>query len=181
MVPIPQPLVLTLKLDQTTFNLFDELRQQHFPPEKNFLPAHVTLFHALPGEHESDIRQTLQTRCAQVQRLSLHFPTPRFLGRGVAVDVYCPELAQLQNHLAVGWSTWLSRQDQQGYRPHITIQNKVASDEARHLYEQLLNGWKPFNGYGEGLLLWYYKGGPWALADEVLLTTKPEEPLPSGS
>lgn len=77
MTPIPQPLVLTLKLDQTTFDLFNELRQQHFPPERNFLPAHVTLFHALPGEHELNIRQTLQTLRLN-QRLSLHFPTPDF-------------------------------------------------------------------------------------------------------
>lgn len=176
MITAPQPLILTLKLDQATFNLLNELRQQHFPPEKNFLPAHVTLFHALPSEHESSIRQTLQTLCSQAPRLSLHFPAPRFLGKGVAVDIHCPELARLRSRLVVGWSAWLGRQDQQGYRPHVTIQNKVASNKARQLYEQLVNGWSPFNGYGEGLLLWYYKGGPWTLADEVLFTTKLEEP-----
>lgn len=172
MTPTPQPLVLTLKLDQTTFDLFNELRQQHFPPERNFLPAHVTLFHALPGEHELNIRQTLQT--LRLQRLSLHFPTPRFLGRGVAIEVHCPELTQLRNHLAAIWNEWLSKQDRQGYRPHITIQNKAASNDVRQLYEQLVKSWKPCNGSGEGLLLWYYKGGPWVLADEVLFATKME-------
>jgi hypothetical protein len=29
-------------LDQSSFNLFNGLRQQHFPVDRNFLPAHVT-------------------------------------------------------------------------------------------------------------------------------------------
>lgn len=30
----------------------------------------------------------------------------------------------------------------------------------------MTNDWQPFEGYGEGLLLWYYLGGPWKLLDE---------------
>ncbi|MBW4417926.1 MAG: 2'-5' RNA ligase family protein [Myxacorys californica WJT36-NPBG1] len=162
------PLVLTLKLDQSTFDGFNELRQQHFPPARNFIPAHISLFHALPGEQESSIRQTLQTLCSQTPTLSLEFPKPRFLGKGVAVEVQAPELVRLHQRLATQWSDWLTAQDRQGYRPHITIQNKVASDDARQLYEQLTDEWKRFNGVGEGLLLWQYQGGPWALVEEFL-------------
>jgi hypothetical protein len=61
---------------------------------------------------------------------------------------------------------WLSPQDRQGYRPHVTIQNKVMPDEARQLYDRLEGEWKPFMGYGEGLMLWYYQGGPWKLVSE---------------
>jgi 2'-5' RNA ligase len=160
------PLILTLKLDQKTFSYFDQLRQQHFPPERNFLPAHITLFHALPGDQESSIQQTLQQFCSQTSVLSLAFPKLRFLGKGVAVKVDCPELVQLRQQLAKNWNGWLSRQDQQGYRPHITIQNKTTAETARQLYDQLVNEWQPFEGSGEGLLLWYYKGGPWELVDE---------------
>lgn len=160
------PLILTLKLDRTTFEFFNELRQQHFPPERNFLPAHITLFHALPGEEELSIQQTLQSLSTDTASLPLLFSQPRFLGKGVAIEVKCSELVQLRQQLATTWNMWLSKQDQQRYQPHVTIQNKVTSEEARQLYNQLVSNWDSINGYGEGLLLWYYKGGPWELAGE---------------
>lgn len=166
MAETPLPLILTLKLDRQTFSYFDQLRQQYFPPEKNFLSAHITLFHTLPQDQESSIQQTLQQLCSCTPTLSLTFPTLRFLGKGVAVDVDCADLIQLRQQLRQNWNSWLTRQDQQGYRPHITIQNKTTPDAARQLHDQLARQWKPLNGYGEGLLLWYYKGGPWELASE---------------
>jgi len=160
------PLILTLKLDPKTFSYFDQLRQQHFPSQKNFLSAHVTLFHSLPVEQKSSLEKTLQDLCAHTPVLVLTFATLRFLGKGVAAEVDCPELIHLHQQLARQWHPWLSRQDQQGYRPHITIQNKVTPDQARSLYGQLTHEWKPFQGKGEGLLLWYYRGGPWELANQ---------------
>jgi 2'-5' RNA ligase len=172
MQPISSPLILTLKLDQTTFEQANTLRQQYFPPERNFLPAHVTLFHALPGDQYFSIHQTLQTLCFQTSRMSLHLPTLRFLGKGVAIEISSPEFIQLRQTLAKTWSKWLSVQDQQGYRPHITVQNKVAPEAARRLHKQLMDEWQPLNGYAEGLLLWYYRGGPWELADEFSFDAK---------
>ena len=166
----PAPLVLTLKLDPIAFERLNLLRQQHFPAKRNFLPAHVTLFHALPGDQESAIRQTLQTLCRQTSKLSVRFPTLRSLGRGVAIAIESPKLIEVRNQLAQGWSSELSAQDRQGYRPHVTIQNKVTSDEARCLYEQLSQTWQPIEGSGEGLLLWHYRGGPWELAAEFEFT-----------
>lgn len=168
--PHYSPLILTLKLDQTTFEQANILRQKYFPSERNFLPAHVTLFHALPGEQEIAISQALQTICSQTLKISLCLPTLRFLGRGVAIEIDAPNLVQLRQTLAKSWNQWLTAQDQQGYRPHITIQNKVTSTEARQLYDQLKNKWQPINGSGEGLLLWYYRGGPWELANEFSFT-----------
>jgi 2'-5' RNA ligase len=167
----PQPLVLTLKLDSLAFAILNDLRQQHFPSERNFLPAHITLFHALPGDREKDIQQTLQSFCLQTSPLPLSFPKLRFLGKGVAVEVACPELILLHKELADRWNSWLTPQDQQKYRPHVTIQNKVATEEARRLYEQLANNWQALEGRGEGLLLWYYQGGPWELAGEFAFTS----------
>lgn len=166
------PIILTLKLDQVAFEQTNALRQRYFPPERNFLPAHVTLFHALPGEQEIAISQFLQTICAQTPKVALCLSTLRFLGRGVAIEIDSPRLVQLRQTLAKSWSQWLTAQDQQGYRPHITIQNKVTSTEARQLYEELKAGWQPSSGYGEGLLLWYYKGGPWELVNEFPFTTE---------
>lgn len=160
------PLILTLKLEQVAFERLNSLRREHFPLERNVLPAHLTLFHALPGDQQAAIQEQLRLICATTPVLPLHFPTPRLLGRGVAIKVEAPELMMLRNQLATTWSTWLSAQDQQGYRPHITIQNKVTSEEARRLYTALAGSWEPFLAVGEGLLLWRYLGGPWTLVDE---------------
>ena len=100
----------------------------------------------------------------------MRFSTLRSLGQGVAIDLESAALLEVRNQLAQGWSSGLSAQDRQGYRPHVTIQNKVTADEARHLYEQLSQTWQPIEGLGEGLLLWHYRGGPWELADEFEFT-----------
>jgi len=48
-----QPLILTLKLDEESQAFFDKQRALYFPPERNFLKAHLTLFHQLPDEPET--------------------------------------------------------------------------------------------------------------------------------
>ncbi len=156
------PLILSLRLDGASFALLNDLRKQHFPPQRNHLDAHVTLFHALPGEEETRIKSELAAICARTSVLPLSFPRPRFLGRGVAVDIECPELIRLRADLAKNWREWLNAQDAQGWKhPHVTIQNKVAPDVARALFEELNQEWQPMNGQGEGLNLWRYLGGPW--------------------
>ena len=37
----------------------DGLRRAHYPPERNRLRAHVTLFHALPPSSEGEVRRLL--------------------------------------------------------------------------------------------------------------------------
>ncbi|MEP0921019.1 2'-5' RNA ligase family protein [Leptolyngbya sp. FACHB-711] len=159
------PLVLTLKLDSASFDRLNQLRQEYFPSHRNFLPAHVTLFHALPGNQETSIRETLQIACANTARFPLAFPTLRFLGRGFAAEIEAPELIQLQHQLMADWHSELTPQDRQKYKPHVTIQNKVSPEVAKPQYEQAARAWQPLSGFGEGLLLWYYKGGPWELVE----------------
>lgn len=175
MQPLSSSLILTLKLDQPTFDYANTLRQQHFPPERNLVPAHITLFHALPGEQVTAIEQCLQRHCDRTARIALRLSTLRFLGAGVAIAVDSPELIQLRQALAQPWSDWLKPQDRQGYRPHITIQNKVPPTFAQLLYDQLLAQWQPLDGYGEGLLLWYYRNGPWELAQEFPFQESPPD------
>lgn len=162
----PSPFILTLKLDHASFDVLDDLRARHFPPERNFLPAHVTLFHALPGEEEQAIVATLHELCAQTTALPLSFPKLRLLGKGVAVEIESADLIEMRKHLATTWDAWLGTQDRQGFRPHVTIQNKVTPVAARRLFDALGRTWQPFDGCGEALLLWHYRGGPWELAGE---------------
>lgn len=166
----PAPLIVTLKLDDSTLAWANQFRQQYFPPERNFLSAHVTLFHALPGDQLAAIQAQLTQRCAQTSRLPVHYPTLRFLGQGVAIALECPALVELRQALAATWKDWLTPQDRQAFRPHITIQNKVSPDIARHTYAELLSTWQPVDGYGEGLVLWSYQGGPWERLQEFWFT-----------
>jgi 2'-5' RNA ligase len=158
--PAP-PLILTLALDARSFATLDALRARHFPPERNQVPTHLTLFHALPGDQLPDIREVLQELAARTRPLALSFPTLRFLGRGVAVGVDGGGLLRLREQLAHRWSDWLSAQDRQRFRPHVTIQNKARPTEARALHDSLVTSWRGFSGHGEALLLWRYLGGPW--------------------
>jgi 2'-5' RNA ligase len=146
--------------------VLNQLRQQHFPPRRNFLSAHITLFHALPAEQETLVRDTLTEVCQRTPTIPLHFNSLRFLGRGVAIEVDSPPLLALRRELAAAWQDFLTPQDRQGYRPHVTIQNKVTPDMARHLFEGLSSTWEPFEGHSEALLLWRYRGGPWEAAGE---------------
>ena len=159
---VAPPLILTLKIDDTTFTRLDQLRKAHFPSDRNFLAAHITLFHALPGDQMESICATLRKVCAATPSIALALPSVRFLGRGVAITVECPPLLDLRRQLADRWQGWLTPQDRQRYQPHVTIQNKVDPAVARNLYEQLTATWQPLAGLGEGLLLWRYLGGPWA-------------------
>jgi len=156
-----QPCILTLKLDEHSFSFLNGLRGTCFPPERNFIPAHITLFHSLPGEEEPTLVETLHSLCNRTEVVVLSFPGARFLGRGVAIEVRGSGLMAVRKRLASLWPHWLSAQDRQGFRPHVTIQNKVPAVRARRLFESLQKTWQPFDGKGEGLLLWRYQGGPW--------------------
>ena len=58
-MPGSPPLIVTAALDEAAFAWFDDLRRAHFHPLRNRVPAHLTLFHALPGEHEARVVEAL--------------------------------------------------------------------------------------------------------------------------
>ena len=165
------PLIVTLKLDTVSFEKLDRLRRAHFPPERNFLSAHVTLFHALPSEELPTIRSHLQQICAQTKPIYIEFPRVRMLGRGVAIEVRSVDLQHLHDRLAACFSAWLTPQDRQRFRPHATIQNKVLPQQARELYDSLAPKWEMPSGQSTGLVLWEYRGGPWLGIEEFLFTS----------
>lgn len=161
-----QPLILTLWLDTNSARQFNELRQRYFPRERNYLEAHLTLFHVLATAAESRIRADLGEICARTSELDLNYPGPRFLGKGNAIEVESGELVALRRELSSKWRALLGAQDSRVIKPHITIQNKVTPDKARALFDQVSRDWQPFGGVGAGLLLWCYQGGPWDAAGQ---------------
>ena len=114
--------VLTLRMDELSFARLDEWRRRYFPPDVNFIPAHLTLFDALTPEQVS----RLEDAHAGVgsQSVPLQFVRPFLIGRGVAIAVARGELTELQGRLRDALGPGLSRQDRAPFHPHVTIQNK---------------------------------------------------------
>ena len=155
------PLILTLALDEASFAFFDSLRRRWFPPERNLIPAHLTLFHHLPGDELAAVLRDIAETCRRQAPLTLEVTGLRSLGRGVAYTLESADLVSLRASLASTWAGWLSAQDRHGYRPHVTVQNKVEPSRARELLADLTAEFVPFTVTGEGLQLWRYRGGPW--------------------
>ena len=161
--PDDRPLILTLQVDEGLANHFQQMRSEYFPPSIDRTPAHLTLFHQLPGDrHEAivEIIATVGVRAAFPVAVTGLMP----LGRGVAYRVEAPSLLALRKDLATRFSSWLTGQDRERFRPHVTIQNKVTPAEARRTMRTLLASFEPFGGWAEGLQLWRYDGGPWVPA-----------------
>ena len=161
-----RPLIVTARFDTATFLQLDALRRAYFPPERNFIPAHLTLFHALPGARASEVRDVLRAVTVEQEACKLDFSALHSLGRGVAFDVQAPALVALRQRIAGSFRDVLTPQDAAGYRPHVTIQNKVSPDDARALLDKLRAAFAPWSGEATGLLVWRYLGGPWALEGE---------------
>jgi hypothetical protein len=154
------PLILTLQLDETSFAFFNALRQQYFPPERNYLQAHLTLFHHLPA-HEPMIQADLETWSSQRSPLALDVTEVKSIGKGVAYKIDCRPLLDLHKQMQQKWHGWLQPQDKQKLWPHITVQNKVPPAEAQKTLATLEASFQPFGAIGEGFSLWSYEGGPW--------------------
>lgn len=155
------PLILTLRLDKQNSQFFDRERARHFPPERNFLQAHITLFHHLPQEEAARVRTVLVEEAARQKPFAVGVEGLRFLGRGVAYRLISPELTALRADLAACWDAMLTAQDRQKFQPHVTVQNKAEPAAARALFERLSAGFAPWTAEGVSLELWEYRGGPW--------------------
>jgi hypothetical protein len=79
----------------------------------------------------------------------------------VAYRLRSAELVGLHRGLQERWWERLSPQDRQGYRPHVTVQNKVSPEVAARTLAQLDRRFVPFPITARALLLWRYDGGPW--------------------
>ena len=155
--------ILTAELDEDSFAWLDGLRREHFPPERNFLAAHLTLFHRLSSEQLDRLR-SIRRPSAPIE---LRFDRIVFLGFGIAIHVQSAELERLRSEPRVEIAGEFSRQDCQRWKPHVTIQNKVTAETARELRRRLEEEFSERIGAATGLLVWEYLGGPWKLAERL--------------
>lgn len=157
---LPPTFILTAELDGESFAWLNGLRRDHFPPERNILLAHLTMFHRLSPEHVDRLLATP----IPLRPISITFEGVIFLGFGNAVRVASDELKFLRKNLKDTMGAGLLRQDDQRWSPHVTIQNKAPAEAARRLFETLKQTLLPHHGEATGLLVWEYLGGPWRLA-----------------
>ena len=153
-------LIVTAQLARPDQAWLDDLRRRHFPPERNQLPAHLTIFHALAPSAEPEVRSRLSELVRQA-RPHAHIAGLMNLGGGVAYRVVSDDLDRIRGQLSESLHGLLGAQDAGGWRPHITIQNKVAPRQARELQAELESGFRPRPLAISGLGLHRYLGGPW--------------------
>ena len=157
----PAPIVVTALFGPADHAYLDGLRRMHFPPERNLLAAHLTMFHHLPPSLLAELRRRLGDETRQVPAPPARLAGPISLGGGVAFRVESTGLAAIRARLADAFAPMLTPQDAAGWRPHVTIQNKVAAAVARDTQHALALGFVPRPLAIAGLGAWYYRGGPW--------------------
>jgi 2'-5' RNA ligase len=155
------PIIITAEMGNVDQAWANALRQKHFPPERNYLDAHITLFHHLPSSHLSEVKARLAAIAADHSAPAAQLSDVMMLGKGVAYRVDSPELSAIREELAAAFAGLLIPQDQSKPRLHITIQNKVEPAVAKALHAQLSIGFQPRPLAITGLAAHYYRGGRW--------------------
>jgi hypothetical protein len=118
------------------------------------------MFHALPPSAEPEVRRELARHASQAAPRAVVAGLMN-LGRGVAYRIVSDDLEAIRGSLADCFRGLLTAQDGQGWRPHVTVQNKVEPKEARALLRSLEAQFRPRPLALSGLGLHRYLGGPW--------------------
>ena len=155
------PIIITADMGKADQAWANGLRRAHFPAERNFIDAHITLFHHLPPSHLPEIKSRLAGLVADYPAPVAFLGDVMLLGKAVAFRVDSPELLSMRAALADSFRGLLIPQDQAQPRLHITVQNKVEPPVAKALHAHLLDSFCPRPLAISGLSAHYYRGGPW--------------------
>lgn len=156
------PIIVTALFGKQDQAWFDSIRRAHFPPERDQLAAHLTMFHHLSPVLETELRQRLVGETRRVPAPTAKVTGLISLGRGTAFRIESPGLDEIRARLAHAFAPMLIPQDAAPWRPHVTIQNKVTPAEAKTLLTALNAEFRPRPVTIAGVATWWYRGGPWA-------------------
>jgi hypothetical protein len=117
------------------------------------------MFHALPPSALDETKRQLAVQSARPAPTAM-IAGLMDLGGGVAFRVVSDDLDAVRDELADHFHGLLGVQDA-GWRPHVTIQNKVPPKVARTLLAELGRDFRPRPLGIAGLSLHRYLGGPW--------------------
>lgn len=162
---MPHPFILTAAIPEPLRGYAEGLRRAHFPPERNHLHAHVTLFHSFAPSLLEELKSYLPSLVREFAAPKGRVSGILDLGKGTAIRLEAPELLGIRALIADHFHGMLTDQDLHEPRPHITIQNKVAKDEARSLQAALsgeIERWTQRPPFAfPALELHRYLGGLW--------------------
>jgi len=154
------PLLVTAELPSEVLGWADALRRAHYPPERNRLRAHVTLFHALPPRVEEELVALLKD-LARDPAPDARIEGLMKLGKGTALAVHSPQMVALHAEIQERMHGLLTPQDAQPLRLHVTIQNKVTPEAARALQQELEPQLRPIAFRFKGFGLYAWEDGLW--------------------
>jgi len=155
-----QPLIVLAELAKPDFRRLDALRRAHYPAHRNRVPAHLTLFRALPPSAEEEVRRSL-ARAAEAPPPPAGIAGPMALDSGVALRVSSPALEAIREALAREFHGLLTSQDSGPWVPHVTIQNKAEQREAKALLKEMRETFERTSLAIRGLSLVRYVEGEW--------------------
>lgn len=158
---MPQPYILTAELPGDVFAWADGLRKAHFPPERNHLAAHVTLFHAFAPSLREELRAMAAALAGEYAPPQAQVDGLLKLGGGTAIRLRSDGMSALRGRIADRFETMLTAQDQGTKVLHITVQNKVSAEAARALQAELGPMLMPRRFAFAGLGLHLYHGPHW--------------------
>lgn len=153
-------LIVTAALGPEDFAWLDGQRRAYFPPERNQLAAHLTMFHALPPSAEAEAARVLAREAAASPPVAKVAGLMN-LGRGVAYRIVSDDLEAIRRAVAEHFHGFLTAQDSQGWRPHVTVMNKAEPAAAKAVLRELEARFTPRPLRIAGLELHRYLGGPW--------------------
>ena len=155
------PIIITAEMGKADLAWANGLRRAHFPAERNFVDAHITLFLHLPPGHLPEIKSRLAALVADYPAPVAHLSDVMLLGNAVAFRVDSPELLAMRAELAHAFRGLLVPQDQAPPKLHITVQNKVDAPVAKALQAHLSETFRQRPLAISGFAAHYYRGGPW--------------------
>jgi 2'-5' RNA ligase len=160
--------VLTLKTSAELNEKMQALRGKWFPQHRNKVPAHITLFHALPRSRIIQVSESLETLSARTRCFDI--TTGHVLKRrnGVAVGLGQGEedVKKVFGLVKDQFLECLSQQDR-SFKAHWTVMNK--EDDSRRVEDAFrdVEGTGVVKGVARGLVLWRYeKNGTWSFERE---------------
>lgn len=159
----PAPFIVTAQLPADVLAWADGLRRAHFPPERNRLVAHVTLFHSFAPSLREELRTVLGTFAARFAPPAARIEGLMDLGKGTALAIRSPGMLAIRAAIADHFHGALTAQDRHQPRLHITVQNKVTREEALALQRELAAALQPRDFRFRGLELHLYRQTHWDL------------------
>ncbi len=157
----PAPFIVTAELPVDIFAWANGLRAEHFPPERNFLKAHVTLFHSFAPSLREELPRYLSRMAAEFAPPAADLNGLMDLGGGTALAIRSPAMLAIRQLIADHFWDMLTKQDQGGKKLHITVQNKVSRADALALQVKLADRIQPRSFAFTGLGLHIYRRPHW--------------------